>query len=1046
MPVESSTFPIVGIGASAGGLQAIKQLFDRMPVDTGMAFVIVTHLPLGRESDLPEIVSRYTKIRTSVAHADQVIEPDHVYVCPPDHILTIEQGRVRLRAREDAVQRKPIDVFLSSLANDRGEAAVGILLSGSGSDGALGMKAIKERGGLTLAQGTDGTGPQHSEMPDAAIASGVVDLVLSAEDMASRLTEFARTFEPSDDDDVAGVESQDFGEQQRRISDILLKQVGHDFSGYKQKTFQRRVRRRMQVQQIDDLDRYVQRLNDDADEVTNLFRDLLIGVTNFFRDPDAFGALERLVIPALFEGKGANDHVRVWVPGCATGEEVYSIAILLRERMETLKVQPKVQVFATDIDEAALNVARAGRYPGPLMTNVSEDRLKRHFTSDDVTYAVNKDIREICVFSPHSVLRDPPFSRIDLISCRNLLIYLGADFQAQVIPVFHFALKPRGFLFLGTSENVGQHTDLFTSMDKKQRIFQRRDQVVTPLQIPAFAPHGTRGAASMGHRRESLAGVVNLRRAVDTVVMERFAPAHVVVNRDGDIVHYSPRTGKYLEPAAGLPDRQLIAMARRGLRLDLRAALREAVETHRPAQRERLTVELEDRKQLVDLLVEPFGDRGDDTLYLVLFKDVGPAFTPEESEAQQRDDGGDERVDRLEQDLRDTRERLQATVEEYETSVEELKSSNEELQSVNEELQSTNEELETSKEELQSLNEELHTVNAELNSKVEEVDRANSDLRNVFESTKIATIFLDRNLVVRSFTPAVTSIFNLISNDRGRPLTDIVSSLDGGGLKRDVQTVLDRGEEMERNVSRSDGQLHYLMRIHPYRGHNNHVEGAVLTFVDVSKMVEADAHQRTLVEELNHRVRNMLAVVHAIATQTLRNNRSPTAFVEAFTGRLRAMGASFSLVSQENWKEVRLDEVLSTHLAPFEVDGAKRLRLRGPKVLLKPSAALSFGLVAHELATNAVKHGALSNADGRLSVEWRVERDHAPSLLVEWKEEGGPPPKKQAKKGFGTELIERELGSSLGATAKLDYGGGGLTAVISIPLDRKLVLLKPESV
>jgi two-component system CheB/CheR fusion protein len=336
-------------------------------------------------------------------------------------------------------------------------------------------------------------------------------------------------------------------------------------------------------------------------------------------------------------------------------------------------------------------------------------------------------------------------------------------------------------------------------------------------------------------------------------------------------------------------------------------------------------------------------------------------------------------------------------------------------------------------------------VNAELSSKVEEVDRANSDLRNVFESTQIATIFLDRNLVVRSFTPAMTSIFNLISNDRGRPLTDIVSSLDGGDIKRDVQTVLDRGEEIERNVSRVDGEHHYLMRIHPYRTHNNHVEGAVLTFVDVTKMVEADAHQRTLVEELNHRVRNMLAVVHAIATQTLRSSRSSSAFADAFTGRLRAMGASFSLVSQENWKEVPLDEVLSTHLAPFEVDGGKRLRLRGPKVLLKPTAALSFGLVAHELATNAVKHGALSNDDGRLSVEWHVERDHAPSLLVEWKEEGGPPPKKQAKKGFGTELIERELGSSLGATAKLDYRAGGLTAVISIPLDRKLVLLKPES-
>jgi two-component system CheB/CheR fusion protein len=1033
------SFPVVGIGASAGGLQAIKQFFERMPTNTGMAFVIVTHLPMGRESEMPEIVGRYTKLPTRASTADELVEPDHVYVCPPDHILTIEKGRLRLKMREDAVQRRPIDVFLSSLANDRGESAVGILLSGSGSDGALGMKAIKERGGLTLAQGTDGTGPQHAEMPGAAIASGVVDLVLPAELMADRLMAFAQGLEPADE--AVADADRSFDQQQKTISQILLKRVGHDFSGYKQKTFQRRVRRRMQVLQMDDVDRYVKRLQDDPDEVTNLFRDLLIGVTNFFRDPEAFETLERVVIPQLFAEKGANDNVRVWVPGCATGEEVYSLAILLRERMEAMVAAPKVQIFATDIDEAALAVARVGRYPAPLMTNVTEARLKRHFANDDVTYSVNKDIRELCVFSPHSVLRDPPFSRIDLISCRNLLIYLGSEFQAQVIPVFHFALKPRGYLFLGTSENVGQHADLFMAVDKKQRIFQRRDQIVTPLQIPAFTPMGGRApSALVGHRRESVGGAVNLRRAVETLVMERFAPAHVVVNRDGDIVHYSPRTGKYLEPAVGLPDRQLIAMARRGLRLDLRAALREAVETHRPAQRDQITVELDDRKQVVDLVVEPFGERGDDSLYIVLFRDVGAPFAPTEAEARQRDDAGDQRTERLEQELRDTRERLQATVEEYETAVEELKSSNEELQSVNEELQSTNEELETSKEELQSLNEELHTVNAELTSKVEEVDRANADLRNVFESTQIATIFLDKDLIIRSFTPAVTTLFNLISTDRGRPLTDIASSLAVEDLRREVQVVLERGEVIERNVSRSDGQNHYLMRVHPYRAHNNKIEGAVLTFVDVSKMTEAEARQRTLVEELNHRVRNMLTVVNAIASQTLRATDSPEAFAAAFTGRIRAMGTSFSLVSRENWRDVPFEEILSTQLNPFKLEADGRLHLSGPRVLLQPTAALSLGLVVHELATNAAKHGALSKNAGRIAVTWRVENTTQPArLLVEWKETGGPSPKKGVKKGFGSELIERELHSSLGATTKFDYGGGGLVATFSIPLDRKLV-------
>ena len=462
-----NTFPVVGIGASAGGLQAIKLFFERMPTDTDMAFVIVTHLPRGRESDLPEIIGRFAKNPTHAAMADHLIEPNHVYVSPPDHILTIEGGRLRLKAREDAVQRHPIDVFLGSLAKDRGDAAIGVLLSGSGNDGTLGMKAIKAFGRLTLAQGPDGDGPQHSEMPNAAIAAGVVDSVLAVEEMAARLTEFARMFAQRE----AEPESEALERAQPAICQILLSQMGHDFSGYKQQTFQRRVRRRMQVLKIAEPADYVSRLSRDSEEVTLLFRDLLIGVTSFFRDADAFHALEELVIPKLFAGKGVNDSVRVWVPGCATGEEVYSIAILLREHMDTLKVAPKVQLFASDIDDSALSVARAGIYPEALVANLSETRLKRHFVNDGATYSVSKELREICVFSSHSILRDPPFSRLDLVSCRNLLIYLGANFQARVIPIFHFALRPRGYLFLGTSENVGQSTEFFAPIDKRQRIF-----------------------------------------------------------------------------------------------------------------------------------------------------------------------------------------------------------------------------------------------------------------------------------------------------------------------------------------------------------------------------------------------------------------------------------------------------------------------------------------------------------------------------------------------------------------------------------------------
>jgi two-component system CheB/CheR fusion protein len=830
---------VVGIGASAGGLEAFEGFFRNLAADTGLAFVLVTHLARGQHSSLKEIVSRYTSIPVHEAGNGELILPNHVYVGPPDYILTVEGDSIQLHPRSSDLQRRPIDVFLSSLAEEYGENAVGILLSGGGTDGTLGIKAIKGRGGLTIAQGSNGSGPIQSGMPDNAIAAGVIDFVLPVEKMAGCLADHVQALTAPLSGAAASETLNDHQEEElrRKICQILLKQVGHDFSGYKEKTFMRRVRRRMQVLQLSSLSRYAERLQDEPEEVKLLFRDLLIGVTNFFRDPGAFETLNTLVIPRLFENKGANDSVRVWIPGCATGEEVYSVAILLREHMDTLRASPKVQIFATDIDESALAVARMGRYPAPLMKNISPQRLQRFFVSDDVTYSASKEIRELCMFSVHSVVRDPPFSRIDLISCRNLLIYFGVDFQAQAIPVFHFALRPRGFLFLGTSENVSQYGDLFSAMDKKHRIFQRRDHVMAPLRLPQMALHARVGALSE-RGREPGAMVAAIRRAVENRVLERYAPAHVVVNSAGDILHYSTRTGKYLEPAPGVPNRQLLVMARKGLKLELRAVLREAAENRRPATRSNITLEIDGRIQLVDIAVEPFGENDSDPLFLVLFCDVGLPFDPADTHRNASDASEDSAIMQLEHDLREARERLQSTIEEYETAMEELKSSNEELQSMNEEMQSTNEELETSKEELQSVNEELQTVNSELNLKIEEVDRANSDLRNIFESTQIATIILDEHLVVRSFTPTVTSIFNLIASDRGRPLTDIVSHLESNAdLRRDIQTVLERGESMERRVRRVGG-AQYLMRILPYRERSNRIAGALITFVDLTNIAE----------------------------------------------------------------------------------------------------------------------------------------------------------------------------------------------------------------
>jgi len=824
-------FPIVGVGASAGGVEALEYLFKAMPPEPGMAFVIITHLAPHRESMLPEILARDTRMPVLIGEHDHPIRPNHVYAAPADKVLGISKGRLVVRAMADGHERTPIDSFFAALAEDQGEYAIGIVLSGAGSDGTLGIKAIKEHGGLTMAQATDHSGPRHSSMPESAIASGLVDLAVPVESMPAQLTAYVLSFDILDKE----VDKDEEAETIRRaICAILLDQTGHDFAGYKTRTFYRRIERRMQVLQINSLASYAERLRQDAGEVNTLFRDLLIGVTNFFRDAKAFEALEQLVMPRLFEGKGPSDTIRVWVPGCATGEEVYSHAILLREQAEQSRSRVKIQIFATDIDEAALSVARNGRYPDTLLQGVSRQRLERFFTSEGTSYVINKPIRDLCVFSSHSVVRDPPFSRMDMISCRNLLIYLNSELQNHVIPIFHYALKPQGFLFLGTSENITQHGDLFTAIDKKNRVFQRREDGAAMPHLPVLLRHHAAGGGGLGETRGSPAR--SLRQSIEARVLERYAPALVVVTREGDVINYSGGTGKYLEPPPGRPSRALMAMARKGLRLALRSALHEAIESQRAAVRNNVELETDEKTELVRITVEPVREDDNESLYLVVFDDHG-APVPEERPAKSRKGKArDSNLEHLERELRETRERLQSMAEEYETAIEELKSSNEEMVSVNEELQSTNEELETSKEELQSVNEELQTVNHELTVKIDELDRANSDLKNLYEATEIATIFLDRELIIRSFTPAVTRIFNLIPSDRGRPLTDIAHNLDYAELSQDIQQLFGTRQPIERRVNRRDGDAHYIVRALPYWTGASKVEGAVLTFNDVTSL------------------------------------------------------------------------------------------------------------------------------------------------------------------------------------------------------------------
>jgi two-component system CheB/CheR fusion protein len=848
--LKRDTFPLVGVGASAGGLQALESFFRAMPADPGMAFVIVMHLAPDRKSLLTEILTRYTKMSVELARDGQAVEKDKIYVIPPATILTIAAGQLRLRTTDATHhERSPIDIFFSSLARDRGEYAVGVVLSGSGSDGVLGVKAIKEHGGVTLAQATDASGPGFAGMPHSAIASGLVDFPIPVDAMPAKLIEIARDFDALDDfalgrqasdDDLAVVNAR------KLIYSILRSQVGHDFSGYKSQTFMRRVHRRMRVQNCESIGDYVERLGQAPDEVTALFRDLLINVTSFFRNAEAFTVLKETVIPRLFEGKTGSDTVRVWVPGCSTGEEVYSIAILLREYMDEMRVAPRVTVFATDIDESALTVARAARYPEALMDGVTDERRRRFFTAEPGQLVVAKAVRDLCVFSPHSILRDPPFSRMDLISCRNLLIYLGAEAQRHVIPLFHYALRPGGFLFLGMSESIGQLSDLFAPLDRKHCLFQARDTGHRP-RMPLFA-NGLHPAAFAVHvPNKTIAQTASTRQMIEALIAEQFAPPHVVVDEEGDIVHFSARTGKYLEAAAGAPNRQLLTMAHKGLRLDLRGLLREAIETRRTATRQDVKLELDDgRVEFVSLSAAPLPNRdGGRPLFLILFRECQPSISPDQTSRNEEEPTND--AARLESELYETRESLQATIEEYETGLQEQKSANEELVSLNEEIRSTNEELESSKEELQSLNEELHTVNHELTSKIDDLDRANSDLRNLFESTQIATVFLGRDLVIRSFTPAASTLFNLIPSDVGRPLTDLAPNLDYPDFLTDLRKVLDSGILSERRVHKHEVDApFYLARLTPYRGDREGIDGVVATFIDVTVSARAEQQVQQL--------------------------------------------------------------------------------------------------------------------------------------------------------------------------------------------------------
>ncbi|MBV9792126.1 MAG: PAS domain-containing protein, partial [Chloroflexi bacterium] len=826
-------FPVVGIGASAGGVKALTTFFSHMPPDSNMAFVIVMHFPPAVESNLAAIVQRHTAMPVLRITEQVPLRPNQIYIISPQAQLVLADGTLSLAAVEAASGvYMPIDQCLRALAKTYAGRSAAIILSGTGSDGASGIKRVKEAGGVTLVQ--DPHDAEFSGMPRMALSTGLVDFVLPATALPEVLITYwqreatIETPAPEADADVL-----------REIFAIVRLRTGHDFTHYKRPTVRRRLTRRMQVTGTTELAAYLTLLRSHPHEVQALLQNLLISVTNFFRDRNAWITLQTF-IPELFANKGPEDQVRVWVTACATGEEAYTLAMLLREFADTLERPPTIQVFATDIDDYAIAIARQGVYPDSIAGDVSPQRLARFFIADQGGYRVKQELRDLVLFARHNVLHDPPFSQIDLITCRNLLIYLNREAQEQVIQTFHFALRPQGFLLLGSAESIDGTSQLFTIIDKGHRVFQRRPRPTTPASLASSAtprpaplpviPERVQPASSFGDLHQQLIGP--------------YIPPSVIVSENGDIVHLGRGVGPFLHFGEGEPSHNLLNVVQPDLQLDLRSALFMARQQGQAADVRRAQMEIDGATRLVNVIVEPIDEpqwaRGH---LLVMFQDVG---TPHAATGEQTSDTA-MLIAQLEAELERTTGQLRTITEQYETVVEEYQAANEELHAINQELRAASEELETSQAEVQSINEELTTVNQELKLKVEEVSRAHNDLQNLMTSTQIATLFLDRDLRIKRFTPSAKQIFNLIPADLGRPLDHVTHTLRYDGFMQDAAQVLHTCAMINREVATRDATW-YLIRINPYRTLDDQVDGVVLTFVDITERKRQEERQQFLLK------------------------------------------------------------------------------------------------------------------------------------------------------------------------------------------------------
>jgi two-component system CheB/CheR fusion protein len=942
---------VVGIGASAGGVEACKTFFNQLPDAEGMAFVVILHLPPEEESRLAEIIGQTTPLPVTQVTGEEPIEGAHVYVIPPGKNLLVRDDVLYLEPIEDErVRRAPVDHFFRSLADHYAHRMAGVILSGTGANGSVGARLIRERGGIVLTQ--DPLEAAYDEMPRNAIDNGVADHIATLKEMGDLLVTFRDQVGGSDE---APEEEAAPGESDQKAVQKILAQLrsrtGHDFSHYKRATVLRRIARRMHVTRSDTYGAYLSTLRHSGREPDALLADLLINVTNFFRHPQAFDTLEREVIPQLFEGKEATDDVRVWVPACATGEEAYSIAILLDEHMSRLAVQgatlPDIQVLATDLSREAVETARAGRYPTSIEADVSPERLERYFRKQDEHYRVRKELREMVLFAPHSLLKDPPFSRLDLVSCRNLLIYLQPELQERILAQFHYSLRSGGYLFLGTSETVSTQSDLFTMVDKPARIYRARDvqtphpHLPTNMRVPRHVVPMPSGpgekplrlpqARQPDHRPPALqdAESRHVRLRADA------APPSVVADReDHAVLHVYGGAEEYLQIAPGTPTQNLLRLVRPELRPTVQTTLFEANKTSGPAWSRPVEVEMGGERRHVRVQVRP-----DDDLVLVAFQEVAVLEVPAEHAEGKPDETAAETRERQQA----TAEQLQLIIEEYETSQEELRAQNEELQSVNEELRSTAEELETSKEEAQSMAEELQTVNDEYRKKAEELAHSKADLENLLHATEIATVFLDRDLYILRFTPRVREHFHILSSDVGRPLADLAPRFGDRRILEEAEAALEMVEVRERTVEGADGRWHQV-QMRPYRDVDGRITGVVITFVDVTdrqKLLREAEAAREYADKTIDTVREGLLVL----TPELRVERANESFYELFQTRPEAVEGRliFDLGNgQWNIPELRrlLEEVLPENDAfdgydvthDFESLGRRTMVLNGRRL------------------------------------------------------------------------------------------------------------------